>query len=209
MVSRIIKGAALGLATTAFATAASATCGGNYCTSSHGSMAPHGAWSAASGAQYSLTLPDTYNPSASYSSVSSYTTSSSYGGVMSQSEADMKYGTGSISNAYTGGDVEMYGFSGSTSGLAGLGYNESLQATNCPTNVYNPEGARVLGCYNVVKPVPQTNYVRVVRPIIYVRYPVPVAVPTYSACNVMTHYSRYGGYSWYQGLDGYGRRCGW
>ena len=103
----------------------------------------------------------------------------------------------------------MYGFSGSTSSVSGLGYGESLQSTNCPVNVYNPDGGRVLGCYNVVKPVPQTNYVRVVRPIIYVRYPVPVAVPTYSACNVVTHYSRYGGRAWNQGLGyGYGRRCG-
>ena len=101
---------------------------------------------------------------------------SSYGGVMSSSVADATYGTGSISSAYAGGDVQMYGFSGSTSSVPGLGYGESLQTTNCPVNVYNPTGARVLGCYNVVQQVPQTNYVRVVRPIVYVRYPVPVPV---------------------------------
>lgn len=118
---------------------------------------------------------------------------------MSSSAADATYGTGSISSAYAGRDVEMYAFSGSTSSVPGLGSNESLQSTDCPVNVYNPTGARVLGCYNVVKQVPQTNYVRVVRPIIYVRTPVPtpVAVPYYAnqqqtACGAQNiQYSRY------------------
>lgn len=120
-----------------------------------------------------------YGPSsygASSYSQSSYG-QSSYGGVMSEYEASARYGSGSISDAYTDGNVEMYGFSGT---LPGLGHNESLQATNCPTAVYNPEGGRVLGCYNVVKPVPKTTYYRVVRPVIYVRYPVccaPIAPP--------------------------------
>lgn len=232
MVSRILKSAALMLATTAFASAASASCGGTYCSSSS-SMPSLGSWTSNTGSSY--TSGSSYAlGSGSYSSSSSYTSgamtaqqlggtydysgqysspsysygssysSSSYGGVMSNAQADATYGTGSISQTYTGGDVELYPFSGQ---LSGLGANESLQATNCPTNVYNPEGGRVLGCYNVVKPVPQTNYVRVVRPIIYVRYPVPVAVPTYTACNMVTHYSRYGGWSWNQGLD-YRRRCG-
>jgi len=103
----------------------------------------------------------TYNAS-SYSQ-------SSYGGELSQYEASARYGSGSISNAYTDGNVEMYGFSGT---LPGLGQNESLQATNCPTAVYNPQGGQVLGCYNVVKPAPRTTYYRVVRPVIYVHYPV-------------------------------------
>ena len=116
----------------------------------------------------------TYGPSA-YGQ-SSYS-QSTYGGVMSQYEASARYGSGSISDSYTDGNVEIYGFSGT---LPGLGHNESLQATNCPTAVYNPEGGRVLGCYNVVKPVPKTTYYRIVRPVIYVRYPVccaPIAPP--------------------------------
>lgn len=69
---------------------------------------------------------------------------------------------------------QMIPFSGK---LQGLGANESLTPTTCPVNVYNPNGNEVLGCYNVVKttpPVQVQNYIRVVRPIIYVRYPVPV-----------------------------------
>ena len=57
----------------------------------------------------------------------SYGTSNSYTGTVSSSYADATYGTGSISNAYTGSDVELFGFSGSTSSVAGLGLNESLQ----------------------------------------------------------------------------------
>lgn len=112
---------------------------------------------------------------------------------MSSGLADATYGTGSISSAFEGGNVELFGFSGSTASVPGLGSNESLQSTNCPVDVYNPTGARVLGCYNVVKQVPQTNYVRVVRPVVYVRYPVttPVPIPYYvnNACGVS--YSRY------------------
>lgn len=137
---------------------------------------------------------------------------------MSSAAADAAYGTGSISSAYEGGNVEMFGFSGSATSVAGLGYGESLQATNCPVNVYNPTGARVLGCYNVVKPVPQTNYVRVVRPVVYVRYPVPTPVPVPYYVNYNTSYhaggcagsysnaTRYGGYG-LAGLGGFGR-CG-
>lgn len=152
--SRTLKTAILSAAALALATAANA---GDY---SH-------SYSASS-----------YGPSYNASSYnqSSYGPSS-YGGVMSQYEASARYGSGSISESYTDGNVEMYGFSGT---LPGLGHNESLQATNCPTAVYNPEGGRVLGCYNVVKPVPKTTYYRIVRPVIYVRYPVccaPIAPP--------------------------------
>lgn len=98
--------------------------------------------------------------------------------------------------------------------VAGMGSNEFLSPTTCPTNVYNPGGNKVLGCYSVVKPVqtvrqvqtvrpvPQIRYqqVRVVRPIIYVRYPVPVPMPvpvcrTQTVCGGgcnSTTYSRYG-----------------
>lgn len=75
--------------------------------------------------------------------------------------------------------------------IDGMGSNEFLSKTSCPTSVYNPGGHKVLGCYSVVKPapvyrpapviVPQIHYqkIRVVRPIIYVRYPVPTPVPVY------------------------------
>ena len=123
---------------------------------------------------------------------------------MSSAVADATYGTGSISSAYQGGDVQMFGFTGSPASVPGLGSGESLQATNCPVNVYNPTGARVLGCYDVVKQVPQTSYVRVVRPVIYVRYPVatPIPVPYYVNQNVNacggtfgSNDSRYGGFN--------------
>jgi len=172
-------------ATMMMAGTASAGCNsGSYCTaSSSPSMSAHSSLSSTSHSSHYSTSYGT--------SGSSYSTSS--------------YPSGSISNEYAGGDVEIFGFSGE---LPGLGANESLQATNCPVNVYNPEGAKVLGCYNVVKPtvkyVPQTytyaTFYQVVRPVIYVRYPVPVGVPVYSACcNVRTVYrckpggsSRYG-----------------
>ncbi len=91
--------------------------------------------------------------------------------------------------------------------LLGLGSNESLVPTSCPTSVYNPEGAEVLGCYSIAKPEPvyvQPSYhmVQVVHPIIYVRYPVPtpyavpVATPT---CRI--GYRRYG--------RNWPGRCGW
>ena len=132
---------------------------------------------------------------------------------MSSAVADATYGTGSISSAYEGGNVQMFGFSGSPTSVPGLGAGEHLQATNCPVNVYNPTGARVLGCYDVVKQVPQTNYVRVVRPVIYVRYPVatPIPVPYYVNQNVnpcggtfASNGSRYGGFN----NQGVSNRCG-
>lgn len=97
--------------------------------------------------------------------------------------------------SYQGAAAQTYGFSGSPASLPGLGYNESLRPTTCPTAVYNPNGGKVLGCYNVVKPVAQTSYYRIVRPVIYVRYPVPVAVPQYgySQCGSKNNASRYGG----------------
>jgi len=173
MVSRIFKTAAATLAAISFASAASAGCGSSmYCGhSGHSSMPSLSSWSGAS----------------SYSS-GSYTT------TMSPIVADATYGTGSISETYTDtSSYSTYGFSGDTSSVAGLGYNESLQPTSCPVNVYGTSsGSTVLGCYNVVKPVQQTAYYRIVRPVIYVRYPVPVPVPYTSPCHTVKHYSRYG-----------------
>lgn len=198
--SRIITTIAAIAATTLMSSAAFAGCNsGPYCNSTgHTSTLPSlSSWSGSSHSASSYEASPSYStssystsPSYSYSSSSTYSTepmqtssysygsSNNYTGTVSSSYADATYGTGSISNAYTGSDVEIYGFSGSTSGVTGLGANESLQATSCPVSVYNPGGGKVLGCYNVVKPVPQTTYYRVVRPIVYVRYPVPVAVPT-------------------------------
>lgn len=107
--------------------------------------------------------------------------------------------------------------------IAGLGDNEVLTPTNCPVSVYNPEGGKVLGCYAVGKIATGTRRqahvqayaqaqahvqarvnVRIVRPVIYVRYPVPVPVyrpaPVYRGCNV--RYSTRYGQSWP------GRPCG-
>ena len=226
--SRLITTVAAFAATTLMSSAAFAGCNsGTYCNSNgHSSTLPSlSSWSGSSHSSSSYSSVPSYStssyssaPSYSYSSSSSYSTdpmyntsysygtSNSYTGTVSSSYADATYGTGSISNAYTGSDVEIYGFSGSAASVPGLGAGESLQATSCPVSVYNPGGGKVLGCYNVVKPVPQTTYYRVVRPIVYVRYPVPVAVPYWSGCTVVTHASRYGD-RWGQGGH-YGRRCG-
>ena len=201
MVSRFIRGAALMAAVASISTFAVAQYG--------------------SGSSYSST--HTYSSAPTYSSGTSYsTTTNTFAGVASPAYADAKYGTGSISNAYAGSDVEIFGFSGSPSTVPGLGHNESLRATDCPTNVYNPEGGRVLGCYNVVKPVApapvaQTTYYSVVRPVIYVRYPVaccaprPVVRPVIAqpVCNTKVKpawTSRYGA----NGFAAPARRgCGW
>jgi len=221
--SRIFTTVAALAATTLMSSAAFAGCNsGTYCNSGS-SLAPLSSWSGSSTvASSTYTAPSsyTYSSGTSYSTAPSYSSGSytsgstnSYSGVMSSAVADATYGTGSISSAYEGGNVEMFGFSGSTTSAPGLGYGEGLQATNCPVNVYNPTGARVLGCYNVVKQVPQTNYVRVVRPVVYVRYPVPtpVPVPYYVNQNVnacgggyATNSSRYGGFN-NQGFGGCGQ----
>lgn len=172
MVSRIFKGAAIVAATLSVSAAASAGCGaGMYCGQTQSSPQPLSTWSAQSGTSYGL------------SHGSSTTMMSSY-------QADSTYGTGSISETYS--DSNTYSFSGAPASVTGLGYNESLQPTSCPVNVHGAGEGRVIGCYNVVKPVPQTTYYRVVRPVIYVRYPVPVAVPYTSPCHTITHWSRYG-----------------
>lgn len=174
MVSRIFKSAATLVATLSVAGAASANCGpGLYCGQNSSASVPSiSSWTGQSGASFGQT-----------SSAGFATTLSSY-------EADSTYGTGSISDTYSGSDT--YSFSGSTASVPGLGYNESLQAVNCPVNVHGSGEGTVLGCYNVVKPVPQTTYYRTVRPVVYVRYPVPVAVPYTSPCHTYKISSRYG-----------------
>ena len=186
-------------ASLAFAGAAQAGCGSSlYCGEStgHSTLPPLSSYFSGG--------------SAHGSSYSHAATTSSYGMVMSHSEASTRYGSGSISSPYAGGDVDMYGFSGSVASAPGLGYGESLQPTSCPVSVNSPAGSRVLGCYSVVRqvaaPVARTTYYRVVRPVVYVRYPVPVPVPytVYGGCAQRVAFSRYGGYG---PQGGYGGRC--
>ena len=207
--SRILKTVTTLAVTSLLSSTAYAGCNsGTYCNSGS-NLAPLSSWSGSSTTGSSFSTPSyssgsSYSSAPSYSSSTSFSSGSSFGGVLSSAEADATYGTGSISSAYEGGNVQMFGFSGSPTSVPGLGAGEHLQATNCPVNVYNPTGARVLGCYDVVKQVPQTNYVRVVRPVIYVRYPVatPIPVPYYVNQNVnpcggtfASNGSRYGGFN--------------
>jgi len=76
--------------------------------------------------------------------------------------------------------------------MSSLGPNEQMQLVDCPVNVDNPEGGTILGCYRVVRETvtPVQTYYQVARPIIYVRYPVPVAVPYHLPPRVVN--TRYG-----------------
>jgi len=144
--SRILTTVAAFAATTLMSSAAFAGCNnGTYCNSNaHSSVSMYETSPSYSTSGY--TTSSNHSTSPMYNTAYSYGVNNSYGGVMSSSAADATYGTGSISNAYTGGDVELYNFSGSTGSVAGLGMNESLQPTTCPVSVHNPSGARVLGC---------------------------------------------------------------
>jgi len=180
MVSRIFKGAAAVVATLSLAGVASAQCGaGTYCGQSSFSSVPSiSSWTGNTGSSWTNSGGSNFS-------------------VLSSQQADASYGTGSISDTFS--DTNTFNFSGSTASVPGLGHNESLQATNCPVNVYGAGEGRVLGCYNVVQPVPQTTYYRVVRPVVYVRYPVPVAVPYTSPCHTFEIKSRYGDLPGFQG----------
>ena len=95
-------------------------------------------------------------------------------------------------SSYNSGATQYVPFTStaSTSGnisIPGLGINESLAPTSCPVNVNGLQsGQSVLGCYQVMRqttPKPTVRYhygapntTRVVRPIVYVRYPVPTPV---------------------------------
>ena len=95
-------------------------------------------------------------------------------------------------STYNSGASQYVPFSSTAShsgsiAIPGLGANERLTPTSCPVNVNGLEsGQSVLGCYQVEKQqttnvryhlgAPTT--VRYVRPIVYVRYPVPT--PVYS-----------------------------
>lgn len=129
------------------------------------------------------------------------------------------YSTTGISSSYTLPSSTISA-SGSTSGLS-LGAGETLNPTNCSVNVDAPEGSRVLGCYTIgstqpAAPIATTQYYRVVRPVVYVRYPVPVPVPytvnvpAYAPCGASfggsSRYGYGGGYS--QGGSRYGSSYG-
>ncbi len=150
------------------ALAGTATAGGNH----HSTLPSLGSWTSHSGSHFTT----------------------SHSGVLSASEATAKYGSGSISDTFESFDTRY--FAGSSG--PDLAYGESLQATNCPVNVHGvSEGSEVVGCYNVVRQVPQTTYYRVVRPVIYVRYPVHYPVPVYTqSCGqvIQGPASRYGGF---------------
>lgn len=179
--------AALG-ALSLISTPAAASCGaGVYCTSG-ASHAGHGAH----------TVSGDYG----YGYSSGYGYGNTYAGVASADYASSVYGSGSISETYSAGNTQVVSFpvQSTSTGYApmsnwtvpGLGANERLTPTSCPTAVHNPEGGQVLGCYSVVKPAPVYRRLQVVRPVVYV--PVPVPTPVYSNCTrtVVTHSSRYG-----------------
>ncbi|PHR59794.1 MAG: hypothetical protein COA43_08890 [Robiginitomaculum sp.] len=115
--------------------------------------------------------------------LNSYNSTTPFGSTstLSNAEASMRYGSGSISKSYRDGNTTIIPFSTNsmnTYRIAGMGANETLVPTQCPVSVYNPNGGKVLGCYAVSKPAPVRPIMRtiVVRPIIYVRYPVPTPV---------------------------------
>lgn len=182
--------------------------------SSSSSACPSGSTRAADGAcivngpsrvvsHTSSTSYSSYTPSYASSSYSSTRTAPCPAGSHREGGVCMSDSTGTI-YASSSPSVTIIPFSSSeprirATRLAGLGANESLVPTSCPTSVYNPEGAKVLGCYSVNKPVvrkvyvqPQLHTVRVVRPVIYVRYPVPTpyAVPVMTQCS--STWTRYG-----------------
>lgn len=136
---------------------------------------------------------------------------SSYGGILSSQEANARYGTGTISQTYSDGPARVIPFSTSSSNigtyrLPGLGTNEYLMPTHCPVDVNNPNGGTVLGCYKVAKRTIVHQHVhipkvrRIVRPVIYVRYPVPIAVPVpvYQRQTYQHHAYQHNGSNHYQ-----------
>ena len=167
-----------------------------------------------SSSTYSASSVTSYSSASPSYSTSTYTTApsstSSYS-IASPSYASSAYGSGSISQSYSDSNMQVIPFT-STASVPGLGANESLVPTSCPVNVYNPGGAKVLGCYSVSKPkpmpLPRVNYTRVVRPVVYVRYPVPTPVP-YIQDVYVGHYN-YGGCGAYTRYGaGYPGSCGW
>ncbi len=141
----------------------------------------------------------------------------------------------------TSGSTQYVPFSSTASSsgsitIPGLGANERLSPTSCPVNVNGLQaGQSVLGCYqierqhttvsNVRYHLGAPNTVRVVNPIIYVRYPVPTPVITvpYPVPTPVFHHGFHGGFyhgnlqAFRPGMCGgpvlphpiYFGRCGW
>lgn len=126
-------------------------------------------------------------PLASYAGQSGWSSRNAIA-TTSRQQTRRAYGAGSVSQSYSNGGNTIVPFSTTTANISnyrvnGMGANEFLTPTTCPVSVYNPTGAKVLGCYAVSKRAPvrvrtqRVRTIRVVRPIIYVRYPVPVPIP--------------------------------
>jgi len=133
-------------------------------------------------------------------------TGSLYCNANSWTSAGTSYAS-SPASSYT----SLYGDAASYSSTSDYSYSSSMSApagmvkVDCPYTVDVPEGGRVLDCYAVAqpKPAPVTTYrpvyntvqraYQVVRPVVYVDYPVPVAVP--NTCGpIYSPDSRYGDY---------------
>ena len=223
----------------AISSAASASCSNGYCTSSssYGSYNTGSSYSGSTSySSYGSSSRTAPCPAGSSRSSDGLCMSNSSGSVgtsyssSSYSSASAPLGSYTHTTGYTStgstyssstSNAQIVPFTTTVSNISnyrvpGMGANEYLSPTECPVSVYNPNGGKVLGCYSVVKPKPvvrtqvRYNTVRVVRPVIYVRYPVPVAVPVIRpTCGVVTSYSRYGNY-WPRAGWGqkWGRRCG-
>lgn len=97
---------------------------------------------------------------------------------------------GTSGSTQTSAQYVPFSSTASTTGnitIPGLGSNERLSPTSCPVNVNGLQsGQSVLGCYQVERQQATVsnvryhygapNTVRHVRPIVYVRYPVPTPV---------------------------------
>lgn len=101
-------------------------------------------------------------------------------------------------SSYAG--ASSYGSVPASQRLPGLAADEYLCPTDCATSVNVPAGGRVLDCFKVCKkaaPAPAPVYqsytqaYQVVRPVVYVNYPVPVALPS---CPIYDAPSRYGSF---------------
>jgi hypothetical protein len=184
MMTRLITGMSLIAGAFVFAGSASASCGsGMYCTQNSHTTSGYG-------------MLRQVNPIATSSAVS-YSSAP----VAIADQPAVQYASANTSKFHF-----VNGATGASSAsMPGTGPGERLVRVNCPVSVDAPAGSKVLDCYTIektqyVQPAPVTRAYQVVRPVIYVRYPVPVMVP--NACGpIYDAPSRYGS------SYGYGR-CG-
>jgi len=194
LTSTVLAICLLPLSTTAFASCSSASCTSSGKTTTYGSGS-YGALSTSSKYRASSHNSSGINTRYGLANIAAFASGSVYRSTYATTDKVVPFTT-------TVSKISNYR-------VAGMGSNEFLSPTTCPTNVYNPGGNKVLGCYSVVKPVqvvrpvPQIHYqqIRVVHPIIYVRYPVPTPLPVPvcrsqalvcgSGCSGV-NYSRYG-----------------